>query len=370
MIPDGTQDGILETCSRADPCAVAQAVHSRAIVSARITARTPIVYDPYLAGRLVERVTGIAETVDGDTVPWGAIVKRTTGVGLRAARRELAAYREGIAGPASANGLRAPSLLGCNASKEHVELWLEVLADEYGGRWPTARFGLAARHIAAWDAATSKAPPIPGFDSEDAWAERHGQPHRLSQAVGELHDYRTGAAAELMRLLDDPGFRRAQALITSTPTRIDRLAAFPQTFLHHDLVRSNLFALTASTTAAIDWENVGRGPLGVNLAPLVVGSVRRGEASADDLLALEHVVLSGYEDGLRHAGIDDVDSVRTAYRLALGLRWHTVLGTISAWLDPTTIRIRGSLPGEPRAESLRHLVVLSRHLLAAGEDAC
>lgn len=176
------------------------------------------------------------------------------------------------------------------------------------------------------------------------------------------------AAHELMDLLGDPGFRRTRALVGTTVSRVRRLATFPQTLVHHDLVRSNLFALGPTSTAAIDWENVGRGPRGVNLAPLVVGSVRRGEAPAAGLAELEDVVLSGYEEGLRRAGVADVADVRPAYRLALGLRWHTVLGTIGAWLDPSSTRIRGSRPDEPRAESLQHLLALSRHLLDAGEQ--
>ncbi len=133
--------------------------------------------------------------------------------------------------------------------------------------------------------------------------------------------------------------------------------------MHHDLVRSNLFALSADCTAAIDWEYVDRGPLGVDLAPLVIGSVRRGEASIDDLPAIEAGVLAGYERGLANAATHDI---RTAYRLAVGLRWHVVLGTIRATLDPTSWGMRGSHRTEPRAEALRHLLGLSHHILKLG----
>ena len=104
-----------------------------------------------------------------------------------------------------------------------------------------------------------------------------------------------------------------------------------------------------------------------DLAPLVGGSVRRGEASADDLSELERRVLLSYEEALTAAG-GDARGVRRAYRLALGLRWHVVLGTAQAWLDPTITKMRGSRPGESRAEGLHHLVALSKHLLeSAGE---
>lgn len=61
--------------------------------------------------------------------------------------------------------------------------------------------------------------------------------------------------------------------------------------------------------------------------------MRRGEASGDDLPGLERAVLESYvqalaDEGGRTAEVIDV------YHLALGLRWHIVLGTIRVWLEP------------------------------------
>ena len=341
---------------------VAEAALRREVRSATITDREPVAYDPFLAGRSVERIGGLGTTAAGTSLAWSAIVKRTSGPGLRAGRRELAAYQHGIAAATSPGSMSAPALLAVDQGESHVEVWLEELRDDYHGRWPNTRYGIAARHIATWDADTHRRPPVTGFDSEDAWAERHGQPHRLTEALATLGRLRgTAGADDAMAALDDDGFERTQDMIISIPARIEQLAALPQTLLHHDLVRSNLFARDA-TTAAIDWENVGRGPFGVDLAPLVVGSVRRGEASAADLPVLEEVVVGAYEDGLLGCGLP-ADDVRLGYRLSLGLRWHVVLGTIHALLDPGLTRIRGSRPDEPRAVSLRHLTALSRHLL-------
>jgi hypothetical protein len=261
-------------------------------------------------------------------------------------------------------GLRAPALLGRQETADHAEIWLEELRDELGGEWPPSRFGLAAREIARWDARMRRTGLPAGFDTEDAWAERHGQPDGLDEALARLDGYRRAPeAAALMTAMADPDFRATEALIATTDTRIARLARFEQTPLHHDLVRSNLFALADGGTAAIDWESVGRGPLGVDLASLVIGSVRRGEASAEDLPEIESVVLDGY---CAEVGGGQSRRVREAYRLALGLRWHVVLGVIGTWLDPGAWRVRGSRPSEPREESLRHLLPLARHILAAG----
>jgi hypothetical protein len=333
------------------------------VVTARVTARLAIAYDPYLAGRVVERVTGVAETMDRESVAWTAIVKRTEGAGLRAGRRELAAYRDGIASSAAVHGLRAPKLLAFDEDDDEVEIWLEAVRDEYNGVWPASQFAVAGRHIAAWDARAASLELPPGFDSEDAWAERHGQPHRVGEVLAELDVLAAAPSAdEAGALLGDPGFARTRELIASTESRIERLATFPQTPLHHDLVRSNLFAVDDSSTVAIDWENVGRGPLGVDLAPLVVGSVRRGEASSDQIAEIESLVIAGYLEGLRDAGVHADREVDEAYRLAVGLRWHVVLGTIRACLDPSQA-LRGSRPDEPQTESLRHLVAVARHIL-------
>ena len=338
------------------------------VVAAEVAARVPISYDPYLPGRAVEHAMGLAETALGDRVEWQAIVKRTEGPGLRAARRELAVYRSGLAAAGPGGGLRGPALFGFEEDDDRVEVWLELVHDAYGGSWPVERFGLAARHIAAWDARADSVDLPRGFDSEDAWAERHGQPERLAEVTAALDVARRAPRAdEVMALLADDGFHRTQALIDSTPARIERLAAFDQALLHHDLIRSNLFAIGDAATVAIDWENVGRGPLGVDLAPLVIGSVRRGEASADHLQAIEAAVLDGFEDGLRDAGIEVRADVRTAYRLAIGLRWHVVLGSIRTWLDPGSWGIRGSRRSEPREEGLRHLLATARHILETAD---
>jgi aminoglycoside phosphotransferase (APT) family kinase protein len=258
-------------------------------------------------------------------------------------------------------------LLAADEGRDHVEIWLEELRDEHDGKWPVERFGVAAGHIAFFDAWAIARPLPDDFDSEDAWAERHGQPERVEEALAELDRLRNAAgAASVMEVVEDDGFERTKSLITSTDERITRLATYHQTPLHHDLVRSNLFALSDGSTTAIDWENVGRGPLGVDLAPLVVGSVRRGEASADDLLQLEQLAIDRYVEGLRDAGIEREADVRAAYRLALGLRWHVVIGAIGTALDTDVSRIRGSRPSESREEGLRHLLALARHLLAAG----
>ena len=345
---------------------VARAATGRAVLDASLTARTPITYDPYLRGRSIERVEGTATHARGGASAWSAVVKRTTGPGLREARRELEAYRTGVAAPGGA-GLGAPRLLGAVDEPDVVELWLEPLNDAYAGRWPVERFAAAARSIATWDASWVGRAVPDALDSEDAWAERHAQPERVTEALAELQTLAARAGPELIERLADPGLVRTASLISSTAARIRRLSSFPASLLHQDLVRSNLFALPGDRTAAIDWEHVGRGPLGVDLAPFLIGSVRRGEASSDHLAALETACLDSYERELGRSHPAAVLDVRPAYRLAVGLRWHVVLGAVRVSLDPDATRIRGSRPLEARADGLRHLIAVARYILDAAD---
>lgn len=349
------------TLGPVDIAAVAANALGVPVRSAVVELVSPIAYDPFIAGRTVARVAGSAETGAGPT-PWVAIVKRTEGAGLRFGRRELDAYRLGL-GP-GADGLRAPGLLGFSAAEDHVELWLEEVTDEFGGAWPIDRYAVAAAHIARWDI-TMRDVDSRGLDVEREWAAHHGQPWRVSEVLDELRAMRgSPEGAVAAAAIWDPDLVRTAALVASTSHRIQRLAAFPAGLLHHDLVRSNLLAVAGGSTVAIDWEVIGPGPLGVDLAPLVVGSVRRGEASADDLPDLERMVLEAYV-----AAVDPGDeaAVREAYRLSLGLRWHVVLGTLRVLLDPSATRVRGSRPDESRAESLHHMTILARHLLASAD---
>jgi hypothetical protein len=70
-----------------DVVSVAAAALAQPVASAHVTTRTPVGYDPYLAGRDLEWLTGDAQIAGGVTRSWSAVVKRTTRAGMRAARR-------------------------------------------------------------------------------------------------------------------------------------------------------------------------------------------------------------------------------------------------------------------------------------------
>src|SRR4051812_28131729 len=91
-----------ERTGTVDPAGLAAVVTGLRVGNAAVADRRAIAYDPFLPGRRVELVTGSATVARGRVVPWRAIVKTTSGPGLSDARRELAAYRLGIAAPSTA----------------------------------------------------------------------------------------------------------------------------------------------------------------------------------------------------------------------------------------------------------------------------
>jgi len=216
-----------------DVALAAQRALGRPVRSAWLVERMPIAYDPFLPGRGVDRIVGQAQVAEAGTsaqTPWGAVVKRSEGAGLRGARRERAAYELGIAAGSSGQTLCAPTLFGVDDVPDHVELWLEELLDEHAGQWPLERFGLAAEHIARWVVEVGGTGRRDGFDSEDAWAERHGQPERVLEALDQLEIMRSAPAAGgiMAELGDDPNTghrcaaREQAALSTAEGARWDR----------------------------------------------------------------------------------------------------------------------------------------------------
>ena len=118
------------------------------------------------------------------------------------------------------------------------------------------------------------------------------------------------------------------------------LNALPQVLSHGDNNRRNLRIHKTMDgqveVAAIDWEQVGIGPLGVDLASLVGASMSVNEVEPEDLPQMEAVVYPAYLAGLREEGWEgDPAQIRLAYTAFLGL-WIAVISSavIAMWTVP------------------------------------
>lgn len=335
--------------------------------------REPLIYDAFLAGRTLVRLRGTV-VVEGRVVRWSVIEKRTDGLGTASsylvdnAVREAAAYRSGLLTDL-ASGLCAPQLLGIDeAADGRLVLWLEDLAPD--GRAPLARDELlqVARHLGRlagrW---ISRVPDHPWLFR--GWIERHSQPHAAADGLKvvtdasedrEVSDRMAGRLAEAVRLIE--GQDRVGSIL-------ERL---PATLCHHDAVAANVFARRREgepESVLIDWESVGPGPVGADLASLLFSSARRGDFPSAWLSDLFPAALGAYRHGLSDVSAAiDADEVALGVHASVALRWTLVRDVVRALREHTTV-FRGSAPHETAEQALTELIALVSVLLDSAAEA-
>jgi hypothetical protein len=119
----------------------------------------------------------------------------------------------------------------------------------------------------------------------------------------------------------------------------------------------------------IDWESVGGGPVGADLASLLFSSARRGDCPATLVAAIREDAVSAYGEGLTAAGARiDARVVRRGFDAAVALRWKLVRD-VAAAIEQGQAPRRGSAPQEAAEAALDELVVLIDVLLAAARGA-
>ena len=340
---------------------------------------TPIPYAAYYPGRRLLRVDGEA-SVRGAVVGWSAVVKvleppETPGTIWD---REVRAYQSRLLRELP-GGLASPRLLHLDRTPSGaVWLWLERVEDAYAGRWPLEQYGVAAYHLGQLNGAFATR-PVPAYD----WLDRRW---------AQLHSTTWGSDEQRERemLLEHPAVRavfstrdagRMRRLVDDQPVFIEALGRLPDTLNHHDASSANLFARRRSgstegvgadewETVAIDWEEIGPGPVGVEVATLVFGSMRRGAFPAERADELERTVLDGYECGLRTGGWSgEMAEVRWAYCAAVALRSFQVLGTLRTVADEAGRERAAPAMGMTAVELVRHRIALLRFLLDRADEA-
>lgn len=329
--------------------------------------REPLEYDAFLAHRSVSRIRGTARPAEGSpSVPWALVEKRTEGPALAVpyllgnARRELAAYRSGLLAELPP-GIRAPHPHGTLGDADGgITLWLEEV--RHGGARPLGRDDLlaAAEGLGALGGRWLGRPP----EAEwlfTGWIDQHAQPE---------------AASAGSRILASPGSRSRAVLGARIPAAArllaeqDRVRAalegLPRTLCHHDATGANVFR-GSDGIVLIDWESVGPGPLGADLASLLCSSVRRGDASAADVSAVLDAAVDRCCTGIRSTGSEaDPDLVRRGLDASLALRWKLAADLVDS-LDAGSAPRRGSLPEESPETAVSELVALLDLVLGAAE---
>jgi hypothetical protein len=328
--------------------------------------RVPVAYDAFLAGRSITRIRGMADTAGG-RVAWTVIEKVTAGPDHASpylydnGLREYLAYESGLLddlGPSIA----APLALHLDRPADGtLTLWLEDL-DAGANRLAVTDVLAAARDLGRFAGHWIDRAPGDSWLFH-GWLDRHSQPEAIEPARVRFRQVR-GAPTIESRL----GWQvdRAMQLIADQPMFRAVLEALPQTLCHHDAVGANVFRRChggSGQTVLIDWESVGPGPIGADLASLLFSSARRGDIPATAVPELLDGAIGAYAEGLRSAGrAVELDELRLGVDAAIGLRWVLARDVITALADGTPVR-RGSAPGEGPEEALAQLIALTRVLL-------
>jgi Phosphotransferase enzyme family len=322
-------------------------------------------YDAFLAGRTLNRVRGAAVTGDG-TVSWSLIEKVTEGPQTAApylvdnARRELAFYTSDLPTQLSPSVRSARPFGSLVEPDGRITLWLEDVRDD-GPRPLHAETIVAAARDLGEFAGRWLHRPLTDPWLFAGWIERHSQPEAMTAGLAELCSANPAAL---------PGWgsrlAEAQRLVRVQPALRQLLESVPQTLCHHDAVGANLFRV-AGRTVLIDWESVGPGPVGADLASLLFSSARRGDASATVVAAIFDAAFDAYVEGLRTSTeVVDVAIVRRGVDAAVALRWKLAFDVAAAVRQGTPMR-RGSAPQESPQQAAAELSVLVQVLLDAAE---
>lgn len=325
--------------------------------------RTPLDYDAFHAGRQVTRLHGDALVQDRRR-PWSLIEKTTSAPGVASedltalAHRELMAFRSGrLAGDGP--GLRAVT---AHRAVEHPDGATTLFLEDLGERewWSMERFADAARDLGRFNGRwLDHVPEDPWLFR--GWVERHSQPHAIDQGRSIIDERLEAARAAL----GDIGRSEAQRLLDDQPTFEDALGTLPVMLCHHDAVRSNL-SWRAGRTVAIDWELVGPGPVGADLASLLFSSGRRGDLPVEWLPELRPEATAAYCAGLAEAGAAVTEAeVQRGFDAAVSLRWSLLRDVVVLATSDGPGQVRGSVPDESRDESVRQLALLTTFLLEA-----
>ena len=195
-------------------------------------------------------------------------------------KREVLAYQSGRLTELP-GGLTSPRFFGTHEFSEKViGLWLEDIANKVGSKWPLEYYGTVARHLGQFNGAFLTGRDLPPWSwlSHD-WlralvAENAPSAARFSQTVDEPNVrrfYMDGDARRTLRLWEE----REQYFAA-----LDRL---PQTLLHRDAFRRNLFirfdAAGNEQIVAVDWAFTGIGAVAEEIVSLVHGSLCFSEVS-------------------------------------------------------------------------------------------
>jgi hypothetical protein len=261
--------------------------------------------DKSLDWSLILKVVGTTATSDNPSEP-------------RYWKREVQAYQSGEL-EILPGSIAAPRFFGTiEFSERVVGLWLEDLVDEIGPDWTLQEYGLVARHLGEFNGTFLVKQELPSWP----WLSRNWARRIVS---GEGSKF-----AQLSRSLDQSLTRRwfidddVNGILQLWEERrlfLDVLDRLPQTLLHRDAHRNNLFISQTEDgndkIVIVDWAFTGIGAIGEELAFLVQGTICFSQVDIAKFHEFDKIVFENYLEGLAAVGWrGDPNLVRLGYAVS------------------------------------------------------
>jgi hypothetical protein len=299
---------------------------------------TPIVQSK-TSPAAVYRIAGSAQTGDG-VLPWSLVLKESqakvssTSVGHNTShdpksqwywKRELLLYQSGLFDELP-EGFATPQVYCIEDEPEFNRIWMEDVREDVGTIWPLEHYGQVARHFGRFNGLHLAQRPLPSWPwlMNDFLASRISK----SQWADFAHHYPTLRESNplVQRGWDDDLFAAFDQIWQDREHFLQMIARLPQTLLHNDAGRKNLFArrhLDGNLeTVAIDWGFTAIGAIGEDLATIVSQPVYWfNGVHPEELPELDAIVFPAYVQGLRDVGWQgDPALARLGYTLGVVLR--------------------------------------------------
>jgi hypothetical protein len=301
---------------------------------------------------VIYRFSGTVRQQD-ETLPWSLVLKVSCktieAVGSAAGaddtelRREAAFYRSGLLQdfPAGFRPARCYALdeqVG-EAGRTEYWFWLEDLGSRSAGReWTAGDYGQAAYGLGLSSGAFVDHPALP----DAAWLKRDNVRGYVEHAAPQFRALFTDRTTALIqRAFPASAVDSLRALWQSRERHLLTLERLPQTLVHGDAQRTNLFLVTDGAgdpgIAAIDWNAVGVGPLGLDAAQLFATSVFTFTTGVGQIADVAEGIYERYLAGVQAAGWQgDPRVVRLGYTTSMfRVRTMYVWRSLQIYLDET-----------------------------------
>ncbi len=234
-------------------------------------------------------------------------------------RTEADVYRSELADHLPV-GLSMPRALGIfDLDEESNAVWLEAVPVT-AREWDLSRYREAARLLGRF-ATDARVMSTAREVGHDLTMQTYFEGRLCVQVIPAVRDDGLWQHPLVAEAFDDDLHRRLLDAADRAGAYTDELTRITQVASHGDACPNNLLAVEGSEGfVLIDYGFFGPGPIGFDLAQLLVGDVQVGRRGSEDLAAVDDAILDGYMAGLRaeECWIPD-DVVRRAHALQLML---------------------------------------------------